>query len=335
MRPKAPTLRDVARLAGVSSATVSRALERPAMVGEATRQRVLAAVERSRYVPNAQARKLRRQQADAVILLVRDIANPFYLDIFRGVEAVASAAGLDLLMGNASDDVARIRHHFRMVRERHADGLVLMTGKLPEADAMAGVPVVAALEYFPGLALPTVRIDNAGAGAQAVRHLIGLGHRRVAHVTGPLAGVMSVERMAGWRRGMRAAGLPAGDELVARGDFTIPSGHRAVAALFARRPYPTAVFCSSDTMAFGVVNELRARGLEVPRDVSVVGFDDLVLAGDFHPSITTIRQPCFEIGRTAMRLLVDLIGGQPAPRRHVVMPTELVVRGSTAAPRRS
>lgn len=324
-------IRDVAAMAGVSVATVSRTLKNPDLVRSETREAVLRCVAALGFVPNAQARHFRRQATDTVILLVRDISNPFYLDVFKGVEDVASSAGYKVLMGDARSDPARVHHYIDMVRERHADGLILMTGSMPVELEDAGLPpMVVALEYLPTRNLPTVLIDNEGAAATATRHLLGLGHTAIAHLSGPVPEVMSVARVAGWRKALAEAGCPPDQRLEVRGDYSLASGEAAVDELYRRDVAFSAIFASNDEMAVGAINRLRARGASVPRDVSVVGFDDTIFAVACNPPLTTVRQPQREIGVEVMRMMIERLEGRLAPDATLVVPTELVVRSSTA-----
>lgn len=330
-----PTIATVAELAGVSTATVSRALQRPDKVQPETRRRVLEAVAATGFVPNSQARNLRSRATRTVILLVRDISNPFYLEIYKGVEEAAMRAGYKVLMGDARDDDERITHYVDMVRARHADGLILMVGRFPDAlqtELSRLPPIVIALETFPELALPTVSIDNIAAARQAVEHLTALGHRRIAHITGPLPERLAVDRLAGYRSALAAAGIAADEALIVEGDFSLDAGRKAVRRLNEAGTGFTALFAASDQMAFGAISELRACGLSVPADVSVVGFDDIVLADAFMPPLTTIHQPRFDIGRQAMARMIGLLGEEPTAT-NLVMETRLVVRGSTAPAR--
>jgi LacI family repressor for deo operon, udp, cdd, tsx, nupC, and nupG len=326
------TMKDVARLAGVSTATISRALTNPDMVRESTRERVLAAIDRIGYAPNVLARNLRRMRTSTVILLVRQIVNPFYLEIFRGVEAAARELGYNVLMSNAENSPERELEYFDMIRERRADGIILVTGKLPLRRGRGAdlPPLVVASEYLPGLDLPTVRIDNVSAAAAAVAYLVGLGHRRIAHITGPLPEVLSRDRLKGYRKALRRAGIEPDDRLVARGDYTNRSGHGAAAGLLRGRRRPTAIFAANDEMAMGAIKAARERGLSVPADLSVVGFDDIAMAAAWDPALTTVAQPCGEMGSRAMILLSEILGGEDRHGEEIVLATRLVARGSTA-----
>lgn len=325
------TIRRVAELAGVSIATVSRTLARPDKVADATRERVLEAVRATGFVPNRQAVDFRRQATGNVVLLVRDISNPFYLDIYRGVEEHAFANGYRVLMGDAGYDDARVCRYVDMVRNRQADGLIMMTGWMPEALTNTPLPpIVISLEVVDGSELPTIAIDNRAAARLAVDHLVGLGHQRIAHVTGPMQLSMSTGRHAGYLAALESAGIVADPQLAIFGDFHFSSGQAAARELIARGADFTAIFCSNDEMAVGAINELRAHGRRVPADVSVVGFDDIVFADASDPPLTTIRQPRRAIGARSMEMLIALLSGEPLPAARVEADVELIVRASTA-----
>ncbi|WP_205028179.1 LacI family DNA-binding transcriptional regulator [Oleisolibacter albus] len=327
-----PNIKAVADMAGVSTATVSRALSRPEKVREDTRRRVLEAVAAIGFVPNDQARAFRRRASHTVILLVRDISNPFYLDIYKGVEEAAFAAGYKVLMGDARDDDRRIRHYIDAVRERHADGLILMIGRLPDSlrnDRLP--PLVVALEAIAGLDLPTVRVDNAAAAFEAVTHLLQLGHRRIVHITGPLGEHLGTARLEGYRRALEQAGIAYDPDLVVEGDFSLSAGRALTLGLLDRGRRFTALFAASDQMALGAIGALKSHGIQVPRDVSVVGFDDTLVAGMLDPPLTTIHQPRREIGQAAMALMIrQLKKSRSAPVPQHCFPTRLVIRSSTA-----
>ncbi|WP_026621215.1 LacI family transcriptional regulator, repressor for deo operon, udp, cdd, tsx, nupC, and nupG (plasmid) [Ensifer sp. WSM1721] len=333
-----PKIKDIAEKAGVSAATVSRALADSALVTAETRQRVLDLARELNYRPNVSARNLRTRKSMSVLLVVRDVGNPFYLDILKGVEATAREAGYSVLMGNTENDPARETEYFNMLRDGHADGMILMTGKLPPAggrlSGWSHLPVVVALEMIEGSGLPHVQVDNVAAARGAVEHLIALGHRRIAHISGPVPEPMSLCRREGYRLAMREAGLAIPDGYEVRGDFLLESGEQCCRSLFVLAEPPTALFVANDEMAFGAVHELRRMGRDVPGDVSIVGFDDLYLSKAFYPALTTVSQPRAEIGRKAMALLLGILsGGSTHVTEPLVLPTVLNIRGSTAPPR--
>lgn len=328
-------IKDIAESVGVSPATVSRALTGTGLVAEPTLSRIREAARTMNYRPNVSARNLRTQRSMSVLMVVRDVGNPFYLEILKGVEATARAAGYAVLMGNTENNPEREIEYFDMLRDGHADGMILITGKLPKRDGFAerirNLPVVVALEAISGSGLPHVMIDNEGASREAVQHLIGLGHRRIAHIAGPVPEIMSLRRRDGYRGAMADAGLPVPEGYEPVGDYMLHTGERLCRQLFELPEPPTAIFVANDEMAFGAINELRRMGLDVPRDVSVVGFDDLFLSQAFHPPLTTVSQPRTAIGQKAMELLLHVFSGETGVPETVEMPTELKLRGSTAA----
>lgn len=329
-----PRIRDIAEQLGVSPATVSRALSGSNLVAEPTLSRIREVARALNYRPNISARRLRTQRAMTVLMVVRDVGNPFYLDIFKGIEATAREAGYSVLMGNTENDPGREVEYFDMLSDGHADGMILMTGKLPRgvSEVPRDAPVVVALEAIEGSGLPHIQIDNEAAARDAVRHLIDLGHHRIAHIAGPLPEIMATLRRDGYRRAMSEAGLPILEEYEQRGDYLLQSGQELCRRLFALPRPPTAIFVANDEMAFGAIHELRRLGCDVPGEVSVVGFDDLYLSAAFFPALTTVSQPRAEIGRQAMTMLLAMLAGAPVPAEPVVMPVTLQVRGTTAPP---
>ncbi|ADO41619.1 LacI family DNA-binding transcriptional regulator [Ketogulonicigenium vulgare] len=329
---KPVTIRDVARLAGVSTATVSRALGQPEKLNRETLDHVLGVVKQVGFVANAQARSFRQQSTQTIILLVRDISNPFYLEIYKGIEEVASETGYKVLMADARNDEARISNYIDMVRQRQADGLILMVRNLPaDIDQRPGLtpPMVVASEAIPDVDLPTVRIDNAAAAKNAVDYLIAQGHRKIAHIGGVEGEYLAINRHTGYLRALREADLPVDPRLTVWGDFSIEAGRRGAQALLDTGLPFTAVLAASDQMAIGAISQLRRAGLRVPSDVSVIGFDDILVAQAFEPALTTVQQPRLEMGRAAMRLLVNLLSGTPSAPVHE-FETKLIVRDSVA-----
>jgi LacI family repressor for deo operon, udp, cdd, tsx, nupC, and nupG len=321
----APRMREVAEAAGVSTATVSRALSDPARVSGEVQGRVEAAVARLGYTVNSAARSLRRNDTGAVLVLVPDIGNPFFSKLLKGVEQRARELGYSVLIGDTGADNGRLEAYMHQVAARRVDGMILLNGRLPGGNAPATVPVVVVSERVPGASMPFVGIDNAAAASLAVRHLQALGHRRIAHVAGPEGNVLTEDRARGYQDALRAAA-----PRVARGDFSIESGRCAARALMRGRRLPTAIFAANDEMAMGAIIELKALGFAVPGDVSVVGFDDIEVAAAYDPPITTLRQPRFEMGQVAMSLLGDRLRGRGQAAASIVLPVELVARGSTA-----
>ncbi len=332
-----PTLLDVARIAQVSTATASRALSNPEMVSEETRATVLQAAERAGYQPNLMARSLRKQQSRSIVVLVPVLENPFYPEIIRGLEAAARDRGYSLLLGITVYDRGVEASYIDLVRNQRADGILLLDGGLDallEGGSRFVVPSVQVIERLPGLDLPWVGIDDRTAAALGVRHLLDLGHRRIGHISGWDRCSVTADRLAGYRDALREAGIDDDPALVAPGDFLFEAGEAAARKLMALPVPPTALFCANDTSALGAMRYLHTLGLKVPRDVSIVGFDDIHLAVQADPPLTTLRQPRFDTGFASMTLLLDLLQGVPDVVTQQTLPVELIVRGSTAPPRR-
>lgn len=334
MGRRSATLRDIAERAGVSTATVSRALARPGLVAGATREAVMAAVRETGYRPNIAARNLRAGRTGSVVALVPNLANPFFSQILAGLTAALTPAGYGLLIADTEADPEPGAALARYVESGLADGLVLLDGALPREplDQAPRPPVVMACEWMEGAGLPSVTVDNPAAAALAVRHLAARGHARIGHLTGPRGNVLSEARLAGWRAALAGLGLERRREWVIEGDFGLNSGAFAAAAWRALDPRPTALFCASDEMALGLVGAVRRMGLAVPGDVSVVGFDDIEVAGHLVPGLTTIRQPRRRIGERAARLLLGMIEEGRLDGPSEVVETSLVERGSVGGP---
>jgi LacI family repressor for deo operon, udp, cdd, tsx, nupC, and nupG len=327
------TIKDVAHELGMSVATVSRALSRPELLRPTTRDRVMGAVARLGYRPNLMARGLRQGLARAILFVAPNL-SPFFLEIFAGAEAVTRDSQFSLLFGNSNGDLDRVQHFFDQIASGKADGIILLTGVAPEAYASGErelPPLVTVLERLPRAAVPVVHTDHLAGAEDAVRHLLELGHRRIAHITGLRRVASTIRRLDGYRAALAAAGLPAAAELIETGDFTMSSGATAMTRLIALAQPPTAVFCGNDEMAYGAIRALVKLGLSVPGDVSVVGFDDQNLAEFYNPPLTTVSVPRHELGRRAAQELIDQLAGRDVARE-VVLPTRLVVRESTAPP---
>ena len=341
-RSRMANIYEVARRAGVSTATVSRVLSQPNVVAPDTRRRVLQTVERLGYEPNASAKNLRTLKTDKLLVTVPDLSNPFFSLILQGIEDAAQREGYSVLVGDTQHDEKREERYALMLRRKEADGLIFLGHRMPKeatsyirSVAPRCAPVVNGCEFTPTLGVPSVHIDNAKAAYQAMDHLYGLGHRRIGIVTGPLVSPLSRDRL----RGATARAKKAKAErefIVIHGDFSIESGAAAAERLLGRSERPTAVFCFNDEMAMGVVEVARRMGARVPQQLSVVGFDDIRFARHMDPPLTTIAQPMRQIGEGTVRLLLSILaGGHDAETpESVTLPHKLVVRASTAPPPR-
>ncbi len=335
--PRAARIEDVARLAGVSTATVSRALSNPESVSPGARARVLEAVAQVGYQPNQAARSLRSQKSRMVLVVLPDVSNIFFSKVLQGIEETLFAAGYGMIIGNLDGAPDKEARFAAFLATGHVDGAILLNGHLvgqardgSGAPAPVGVPLVALCEAIPAADIPQVVVDNRAAARGATQLLARRGHRRIAHLTGPAANVLESERAAGYREGLAAAGRLFDPALVIEGDYTIAAGALAAIRIAGLDPRPDAVFCSNDEMAIGLMGGLAAAGIDVPRDMSVMGFDDIEFAAMARPALTTIHQPRRELGRTGAALILDLLAGRSAPAS-TVLATSLIERMSVAA----
>jgi LacI family transcriptional regulator len=332
-----PTIQEVARVAGVSPASVSRFLNGRLNLPEATARRIEAAVLELGYRPNAIARRLRSGSSETLGLITADIAYPLFASIASAAEAEATEAGYSLVMFNSRNRAESEIGFLSRVEDRQLDGMLLLTNHIDDGRLAARInaskAVVLLDEDVPGAEAPRLFADNEAGGLAAGRHLLAAGHRRIAHVTGP-AGLLSVdERRRGFEAALAEAGLTLAPELVMSGRYDESFGAEAFQRLFALAEPPTAVFAAADMLAIGMIRAARAAGVSVPRDLSIVGYDDIPLASLLDPPLTTIRQAAEAFGRLGVRLLVELVRGRATAGRPERIPVELVVRGSVDRPR--
>lgn len=332
------TIQDVARRAGVSKGLVSLALNNRPGVAVATRQRVLDAAAELGWIPNSYARGLSLRTTFTLGLVVhRDpsvlSSNPFFASFITGVESVLSTRGWSLLLSVVPDEDAE-RDAYRNLAGNRADGFFLTDLRSddprPALLAELGAEAVLVGPPQPGTDLPSVNLDDPQGVTAAVEHLVRLGHRWIAHVTGDVRMVHGAGRLEAFRRAMERAGLAA--DLVRPGDFSAASGAAATASLLAAPVRPTAIVYGSDPMAVAGLKVLQSEGVRVPDDMSIVGFDGIELAEYLNPPLTTVRTDPVRWGVEAARLLCARLAGEPAPDQPELPPAELLVRDSTAAP---
>jgi LacI family transcriptional regulator len=326
------TILDIAERAGVSVSTVSRVLNKTVPVARAKRDAVLGAVEVLGYRPNVVAQELARGHTLAVGVLPQGIANPFYSRLLKGVVQGLRGTAYHPVFASG-EEPAEEAQAFDMLLAHRVEALILMGGRIPDDKLLvlaSRLPIVAIGRSVQGLERRCVRVENAEGGYKATRHLIDLGHRHIAHITGLAWHADAIARREGYERALTEARIPLDPALVVEGDFEEPSGHAATERLLATGVRFTAVFAANDQTASGAMLALFRRGLQVGRDVSVVGFDDQPSSAYTCPPLTTIRQPAVEMGMAAARALVEELRG-----RTFVQPTfdtELVLRASTAPP---
>jgi len=333
-------LEELGRLAGVSRSTVSRVVNGDARVSPDARSRVEDAIRASGYVPHAAARSLASNRTRILGLLIPGavgfiFSDPYFPKLVQGVVDACNAAdyGMMLMMEPADDPVASERIYQRVFRGRHLDGVILTTSLLddPLIERLATDTLPAVLiGRHPSLpSLTTVDVDNRGASCRAVQHLLGHGHRRVAHVAGPLDIMAAIDRSDGYRDALTGAGIPIDDSLVIECDFTEASGRDAMRRLLAHPDgRPDAVFCGSDSMAAGGFRAIAEFGLSAPCDIAVMGFDGLEQHAVSFPHLSTVVQPIPELGRSAVGALLNRIASPDEPAARLMLPTRLALRGS-------
>jgi LacI family repressor for deo operon, udp, cdd, tsx, nupC, and nupG len=325
------SIKDVAKKANVSTATVSRVISRPEAVKEKTSMKVMKAIQELNYQPNVLARQLRRLETKTILVIVPDITNTFFSNVLRGIESVAVSNGYKVLLGDAGNDVAREGEFLNVLRQKQADGIVMLTARIETCvieEFALDYPLVLACEYIEGSTIPTVSIDNISGARKATEYLISLGHKKIGIITGPLNVVLGRDRLKGFTQAMARHDLPVEPFLVQEGNFTYDSGYNMMMKFLALSKPPTAVFAANDEMAFGAVKAVKNRGLRVPEDISVIGFDDIEFSAIFDPPLTTISQPTFEIGTTAMELLLKLMNADEIRRNQYILEDTLIERQS-------
>jgi len=328
------TIKDIADAAGVSVATVSRALAKPELVRGRTLDKINAVVERLEYTPNAMASSLRRKRSDTFLLVVPNLHNPFYAGVIEGVEHVAHGQGKRVLIGETRDLSERLNSYCEMLLTKQADGLILI-GELDcdllQIEAVRS-RVVMACEYSRECTLPRVRIDNRTAAYEVVAYLLALGHRRIAAITGPLDNALGRERLEGYVDALREWGLTPEPAMIRHGDYTLQCGVQQMQRLLSLHNRPSAVFCANDEMAIGALQALANAGMRVPQDCSVIGFDDIRFAPYASPALTTVAQPTAAMGEAAMDLMFKRLDGAGPQDIEIIVPHDMVVRSSSGPP---
>lgn len=327
------TVKDIAQLANVSVATVSRTFRSPDRVAKKTRERVLKAAKETGFQPDALAQNFRTGRSNAIMVLVPNISNPFFSKVLRSMQATASERGYSVVLGDTDGQKNRETAYGAFFSRRQADGLIQLGPRAPQSFLSCPVtpssPIVHACEGPRRSRYPSVRIDNADAAEAMTQHLVDTGRRRIAVLTGPPAGPLTRERLSGWKKCLEQSNLQTDDHLVLTGDFTLNAGSEGAKRLLELSPRPDALFCFNDEMAIGAVQTLKGAGLRIPRDIAVAGFDDIDVARFCDPPLTTIAQPKSHIGSMAMEMVLDLIDNKKIERLNRVLKAKLVIRDST------
>lgn len=334
---KRASIKDIARLANVSHSTVSRALRQSHLVNVDTAEKIRRIAEETGYRPSAVARSLVTSQTMMVGVVVTTIADPFVAEVFAGIEDEANAHNYSVFLANSNAEPEREIRVVHAFEERRVDGIVVTASRVGALYArmlsQMNIPIVLVNNQHPSEFVHSVMIDNFDASRQAIRHLIGLGHVRIAYIGDRFGHESDTERFSGYRAALDEADIPFQPELVVHGDGKAEGGVQAMAKLLAlEEGRPTAVFCYNDMTALGALKSIRENGLRVPDDLSLVGFDDLALTQYFDPPLTTVRQPKYEMGRLAMQTLLKVLA-VPESEHHIKLAGELIVRQSTAPPK--
>ncbi len=330
------TIEEVARHAGVSVATVSRVLNDSPTVRPKTAQKVRRAIEALNYIPNQSARNLRRNESRVILALAPNFSNPYYSHILTGIGDAARDREYSVLICNTAGEAANEKHFLKMMEKRRADGAILLGCHRDYewiADYSDRFPVVLCCEYVPTLECPSVSIDNYAAAVETVRYLQKLGHRRIAMIGADNLHYSTFLRKKGYLDAMAEAGItpPAAYYEEADADYSFASGQAAAKKLLALEQRPSAIFCISDILALSVISVAEESGISVPKELTVIGFDDVDYTTMIHPFLTTVAQPCYEMGRRSLELLLEMLRGEAAQTGgRTFVPYRLVERESSA-----
>lgn len=331
------TLRDVARHAGVSIATVSATINRTAYVSPELQDRVRHAIAETGYYPDGIARSLKKRATQTLGLIISDITNPFFTALVRGIEDAANVRGHAVILCNTDERLEKERAYLALLRSRRVDGVIMApAGAVEDYHRFildGQTPVVFIDRRIPTVPADAVVVDNVAGARQAVAHLVALGHRRIGAITGLPRISTTLERIQGYRDALGGSGLPSDPELLRDGHSRLEGGYQAGGALLDLPRRPTAIFATNNLMAIGLMRAVAERGLRCPEDLSVACFDDFEWASVFRPRLTTVAQPTYEMGAKAVELLFTrLDGASPAGPREIVLSPRLVVRDSCAPP---
>lgn len=325
------TIKDVARLAGVSTTTVSHVINKTRFVAETTQEKVLDAVKQLNYAPSAVARSLKCNTTRTIGMLVTQSTNLFFSEVIDGVESYCYRQGYTLILCNTGGIYEKQRDYIRMLAEKRVDGMLVMCSDLTEEllemlESHPDIPKVI-MDWGPETSQADKIIDNSEEGGYlATKYLIGKGHQAIACLSGHFVKAACQERIAGFRRAMAEANLPVNDDWILEGNFECDTAVLAADKILAMDTRPTAVFCFNDTMALGLISRLQQRGVRVPDDMSIIGYDNIELAEYFSPPLTTVHQPKRRVGKNAFEILLERIKDKEHERRTFEMHPEIVER---------
>lgn len=325
------TITDVAKAAGVSTATVSRVLHNDSSVKPATHDAVMEKIKELNYQPNILARQMRTQKTKSVIVIVPDISNTFFSEILFGIEKCAKEHDYQVLIADMHSQPNVENYYFQAIQQHTVDGIISLSASVAKnlIEQIAWkYPIVVACQYLENYNIPNVTIDNISAASSITEHLINLGHTQIIHIAGPANSVLYRDRLNGYISALAKHNIPIDLEMVLYGDASIQSGYDQMKHFLESRKSFTSVFVAGDNMAMGAMKALKEAGLRMPQDCAVVGFDDIELASFLEPPLTTVRQPRHLMGETAFEKLLQLMNKQTLERVHDVLDYEIVIRDS-------
>lgn len=301
-------VKDVANLAQVSTATVSRVLTGLGNVKESNKEKVWKAVRELEYYPNSIGRQLRKMETKTILVIVPDITNSFFSGILRGIERIAMIKGYQVLLGDTQNKEAD--DYFTYLYQKKVDGMILLTSKI-DLENLKNLydhfPIVLACEGVESVDIPTVSINNMKSAEEITQYLIDLGHKNIIHVAGPLDGILGKNRLQGFKNTMKKNSLEINNDFIIEGDFSLNSGYKIGEKLLNKKSSPSAIFAANDEMAIGIIKVFKKHGVKVPEDVSIIGFDNIKASEIVEPELTTFSQPTYKIGEKAMGLLLALM----------------------------
>lgn len=331
-----PTIYDIARLAGVSTATVSKVMNGTGKISEKTRKKILEISKQLNYEPSVVASALTGKKTYTLGLMVPDLGNPFFAELARNVEDRAHEHGFNVIICNTDNNAEKQLSYIRLMQQKSVDGIIVATGAASESgrtvmDAIGQkVPVALISREMPSWPASAVLVDDFAGGYAASEYLLRLGHTRIAVVAENFAIESSKERVRGYRKALEEAGVQSDDAYVRESDFSVEGGKKAAGELLDLAEPPTAIFACNDLLAIGVLQAARERGVPVPEKLSVVGFDNTILATVTDPPMTTIAQPIREMGCEVVDLIIREINDEKHVKQRIVLLPELVVRGTTS-----
>ena len=326
------TIKDVAKLAGVHASTVSRVINNDSRISEKTKNRVLLIINKLGYTPNAVARGLKTKRTYTLGMLIPDITNPFFAEIVRGVEDAANKNSFNVILCNTDDKLKKEKIYLEILKGKRVDGFILGTAHVKDKSILElekkKFPYILISRNIEKLNKNCIIVDDVEGGIMATEYLIKMGHRRIAHITGPLKTRSALNRLKGYKLALKKHDIEYSDELVGEGDFRIKGGYQVMKRFLKLAEPPTAIFAANDLLALGAMQVIQKKNFRIPEDFSVIGFNDIKLASFVYPPLTTIRQPMLEMGGLAVKTLIKIIEKGEFTQRKEVLESRLIIRES-------